>query len=149
MSKKRPSRPDVDAFGLGHAIWHVANQWERAINEALSDLAINHMQYVMLAAIAQLSEQGDPITQTRVSKASRADVMMTSKTLRLLEERGLVSRNEHPKDTRARSVELTKEGQNIMRKGAKAVQKADESFFGTGGQSDKLRKTILAIADSL
>jgi DNA-binding MarR family transcriptional regulator len=149
MSKKRTSRPDVDAFGLGHAIWHVVNLWEKAINEALSDLSITHMQYVMLSAVVLLGEQGEPITQTRISKACRADAMMTSKTLRALEDRGLMIRREHPSDTRARSVELTKEGQNVVRKAVKAVQKADDAFFGATGQSEKLRKLVLALAETL
>lgn len=69
-------------------------------------------QFVVLAALA---EQGDVTQQDLVRRAS-SDPSTVRAMLVLLEGRGLVKRDRHPGDGRARSVSLTTRGRRLFDK---------------------------------
>ena len=69
-------------------------------------------QFVLLNILAQESEVTQ---QTLVARAS-SDPNTVRAMLLLLEGRGLVTRERHPVDGRARSVSLTRKGRNLHRR---------------------------------
>jgi DNA-binding MarR family transcriptional regulator len=75
-------------------------------------------QFVLLNILAQESEVTQ---QTLVARAS-SDPNTVRAMLLLLEGRGLVSRERHPVDGRARSVSLTRKGRNVQQRLVSASQ---------------------------
>ena len=76
-------------------------------------------QFVLLNILAQESEVTQ---QTLVARASSDPNTMRAMLL-LLEGRGLVSRERHPEDGRARSVSLTRKGRNVHQRLISASQR--------------------------
>jgi DNA-binding MarR family transcriptional regulator len=64
-------------------------------------------QFVLLATLAQ---GGDAVTQQELARRASSDPNTAGAMLLLLEGRGLVARQRHPTDGRARSVTLTAKG---------------------------------------
>jgi DNA-binding MarR family transcriptional regulator len=67
-------------------------------------------QFVLLAALA---EGGDAVTQQELARRVSSDPNTAGAMLLLLEGRGLVARQRHPTDGRARSVTLTARGRRL------------------------------------
>lgn len=144
MNKSKRT-PPADVMGLGYLFNGVAIRWQKLMNDALTDLELSTVQLSLMWGISELtSAEPEPLTQTRLASFVYADVMLTSKTLRSLEERGLVDRQPHPHDTRARSLVLTKEGATLLKRAQKVVGKIDQDFFEAVPAKDKLRKSLLA-----
>lgn len=142
MAKKKTSQPISTGAGTGLLMTVAAFRWHRSANEALDELDLSPTQYAMLSGIDALSSVEDNITQTRLARFVGADMMLTSKHVRELEERDLVERTEHPTDTRARSLRLTREGNATLKKAMKIISRVDKSVFEESPAIDKLRKTL-------
>jgi DNA-binding MarR family transcriptional regulator len=67
-------------------------------------------QFVLLAALA---EEGDAVTQQELVRRVWSDPNTVGAMLLLLEGRGLVARQRHPTDGRARRVSLTAKGRRM------------------------------------
>ena len=87
------------------------------------------MQFVLLASLWWLQEHGEPPTQARLAEHAGTDAMMTSQVLRKLEAAGLIERNPHPRDSRARLLAVTREGREKLRAALSDVEAADARFF--------------------
>lgn len=81
-------------------------------------LGVTADQFVLLATLAR----GHALTQRELAARMPSDPSTVRAMLVLLEERGLVSRNTHPTDGRARTVELTEAGLRKFRQVFKAGQ---------------------------
>lgn len=108
----------------------VLHAWTRRFNNALRPLGLTHLQFVTLAAIRDMRVAGEIPSQVRVAEWMHQDTMMLSKILRLLEDRGYVSRHPHPEDPRANALTLTDAGEEVLTRGAPLVGEAHEEFFG-------------------
>jgi len=113
----------------GFLLWLLTNLWQQHIRSALAPLGITHVQFVLLASVAWLEQSGAAISQTRLSRHARTDIMMTSQVVRTLEEKGFVARAAHPTDSRARAVSLTPAGREVAERAFAVVERADEQFF--------------------
>src|SRR6516225_12017635 len=69
-------------------------------------------QFVLLATLAR---GGDALTQRELARRMSSDPSTVRAMLVLLEQRGLVERDTHPTDARARTVALTAEGMRTFR----------------------------------
>ena len=107
----------------------VYNKWHSIIKKELKKMNLTHPQFVVLASLAYLSQNGNEITQIMISKLSGIDVMTVSQILNLLEKNDFVKRKEHSKDTRAKAVTLNKKGEEILQKAVPLVEQIDEIFF--------------------
>ncbi|MFN8381151.1 MAG: MarR family transcriptional regulator [Anaerolineales bacterium] len=133
----------------GFLLWQVSSMWQRQINAGLKQFGLTHAQFVLLASLTWLASEEKPITQVDLASHAKMDVMMTSNVLRTLEEKGLVARNPHPTDTRAKSLAVTSKGRNLAEKAVQVVEKIDLDFFsplgsGTSGFNKQLLKLIKA-----
>lgn len=107
----------------------VYNKWHSMIKKELKKMNLTHPQFVVLASLAYLSQNGNEITQVMISKLSGIDVMTVSQILNLLEKNDFVKRKEHSRDTRAKAVILNKKGEEILQKAVPLVEQIDEIFF--------------------
>ena len=72
--------------------------------------------------------------------------MTTSTVLRTLQQKGFIQRQEHLTDTRAKTVGLTEDGQEIIKKAVVTVEKFDIEFFSLlGGKTTELNTHLLTL----
>ena len=133
----------------GFLLWQVSNLWQRKMNSGLSKLGLTHVQFVLLAGIIWLRESQESVTQARLAAHTKADIMMTSKVLRALEQRGLIKRETDSKDTRAKSLTITQEGYDLAVAAIEIVDKIDRDFFSPLGDNVKdFNSHLLSIVDN-
>ena len=114
---------------VGFVFWKTTLLWQKRMSESLKPLNLTHVQFVLLAGIGWLQHENEEVTQMMLAYHAEVDVMMTSKVIRALSEKVLVTRNEHSRDTRAKSLKLTNSGKVLLEKALVVVEKVDEEFF--------------------
>ena len=117
----------------GFLLWQVTNLWQREIKKALEKYNLTHSQYVLMASIHWLTLKNHDVTQVLLSSHTKIDPMTTSTVLRTLQMRGLLERQEHATDTRAKTVALTGDGKKIVKQAVKTVEAFDKDFFSVLG----------------
>ncbi|MEP6512790.1 MAG: MarR family transcriptional regulator [Parafilimonas sp.] len=135
----------------GFLLWQVTNLWQREIKKALEKFGLTHSQFVLLASVYWLSLQPEDVTQINLSAHTKIDPMSTSKVLRTLQMKGLLQRQEHHTDTRAKTVALTEKGKKVTGEAVKVVEKFDELFFAplSNKINDFNRKLSLLLAQKI
>jgi DNA-binding MarR family transcriptional regulator len=123
FSKARPEESP------GYMFWQTSNLWQRKMVRALKPTGLTPVQLVLLAGVAWLERGSEPITQVRLARQAKTDVMMTSQVLKKLESRGLVSKRPSVSDTRANVVMLTEKGAEKVAKALRIAEKVDSDFF--------------------
>ena len=113
----------------GLLFWQVSVLWQRKIKDALRPYGITHTQFVILAVTHELNEKNLCVTQNDISNFSMIDVMTVSTTLRLLEKKNLITRENHPADTRAKSITNTVHGEEIIKIVNPIIEAVDNDFF--------------------
>ncbi len=84
----------------------------RQTNDCFAEDGVTADQFALLSALAD----GDAITQQELVRRIGSDPNTVRAMLLLLEGRGLVVRERHPSDGRARSVTLTAKGRRVFKK---------------------------------
>lgn len=150
QSKNNPFQFDKAEDSSGFLLWQVTNLWQREIKKALEKLGLTHSQFVLLASIHWLTLSKQDVTQILLSSHTKIDPMTTSTVLRTLQTKGLLKRQEHEKDTRAKTVSLTDKGVKTVIQAVKTVEQFDDEFFSPLGKqtSDFNKKLILLLAQS-
>jgi DNA-binding MarR family transcriptional regulator len=130
----------------GFLLWQVSTLWQRGIKKTLGTIDITHPQFVLLASLLWLSEQKESVTQIDLSQHSKIDPMTTSSVIRILQKKGLIERQEHHTDTRAKSVSLTEKGTKITGQAVKLIEKFDSEFFSAlGEKTNDFNKRLLTL----
>jgi DNA-binding MarR family transcriptional regulator len=104
-------------------------------------------QFVLLTALVD----DDAVTQKELVRRTGSDPNTLSEMLARLEQRGLVSRERHATDGRARSVALTEEGRRVQGRSWKASEQLRERLQGLfrPGVLDTLVGRLDRIAEAL
>ena len=123
FSKERPEQ------SLGYMFWVTSNLWQRKMVKALKPTGLTPVQLVLLAGVAWLEREGGPITQARLARQVKADVMMTSQVLKKLESKGLVSKKQSESDARANVIVLTEKGAKKVATALEIAENVDSDFF--------------------
>jgi DNA-binding MarR family transcriptional regulator len=84
----------------------------RQTNDCFANDGVTADQFVLLSALAD----EDAITQQELVRRVSSDPNTVRAMLLLLERRGLVGRQRHPSDGRARCVTLTAKGRQVFRR---------------------------------
>jgi DNA-binding MarR family transcriptional regulator len=113
----------------GFLLWQVSKLWQHHLALALRDLNLASTQAVVLANILRFSEEGLPVTQALLSKATKVDRMTTSQTVRSLERKGLITRRSSKEDLRTIQVQLTPRGRNVAFETVGRLAAAHQAFF--------------------
>lgn len=146
MAKRDDASADAveEAGGAGFLLWQVSNLWQRRMRRALADLGLTHVQFGLLAGLANMERtRGGQVTQAELAIFCHVDPMMTSQVLRTLEAAGYVAREAHPTDTRAKCPTLTASGHALLARATPQVARSDEVFFALAGKrSDRLVRSL-------
>lgn len=104
-------------------------------------------QFVLLATLAR----GDALTQRELARRMPSDPSTVRAMLVLLERRGLVRRDSHPRDSRARMTTLTVAGKRKFQQVFKAGEVIREQMFESlePGAGDMLTRLLKQVAESL
>lgn len=130
----------------GFLLWQVTNLWQREIKKALEQYDLTHSQFVLLASIYWLTLQNKSVTQVLLSGHTKIDPMTTSTVLRTLQAKGLLKRQEHLTDTRAKTVILTDAGQQVIKQAVVTVEDFDKRFFSSlGGDAKAFNKKLMGL----
>lgn len=121
------------ADDAGALLWQAANSWQRLVHAAFSPLDLTYAQAMLLMALVERPASADAPSQVELAHACRANVMMTSQILRLLERRRLVRRLRAAGDARARRIVLTAEGEAAATAARAALSAALGVFFAPLG----------------
>jgi len=133
VDKKEIFQVDSAEDSPGFSLWQVSSMWQRRINAGLKQFDLTHAQFVLLASMTWLAGGEKPLTQIDLASHAKMDVMMASNVLRTLEEKGLIVRNPHPTDTRAKSLAVTARGLKLAGQAVQAVEEIDRQFFAPLG----------------
>ncbi|HEX8014851.1 MAG TPA: MarR family transcriptional regulator [Flavobacterium sp.] len=130
----------------GFLLWQVTNLWQRQIKKALEQYNLTHSQFVLMASIHWLTIHKQEVTQIVLSDHTKIDPMTTSTVLRTLQQKGLILRQEHLTDTRAKTVELTETGKETIKKAIVTVENFDKEFFSLlGSKTIEMNKNLLTL----
>jgi DNA-binding MarR family transcriptional regulator len=129
MAPRLPSQFSDPDQSPGNLLVQVTAAWQRRQRAALSELGLTHPQFLILAAAAWLTRDGEPVTQVRLARHARTDPMMTSQLVRALEEKKLLRRSEYPSDSRAKLVRATARGRKLARQAVVIADRVDREFF--------------------
>nr|UWI49714.1 MarR family transcriptional regulator [Clostridioides difficile] len=119
------------------------NKWHGEVKRQLKKLGLTHPQFVILTALGYSMQYESEVTQVMLAKIAGMDVMSVSQIINLLDKNSLISRKEHSKDTRAKSVTLTEKGQNILNEALPIVENIDAQFFGSLEKEEKVFISLL------
>jgi MarR family transcriptional regulator, organic hydroperoxide resistance regulator len=92
--------------------------FHRRANARLIKHGITADQFVLLSVLVQ----HEGLTQIAIVERTSSDPNTVAAILSLLEKRGLVRREAHASDRRARCVFLTAEGRRVQRRGAREAE---------------------------
>jgi DNA-binding MarR family transcriptional regulator len=113
----------------GFLLWQVSKLWQHHLTLALRDLNLPSTQAVILANVLRLSEEGAPVTQALLSKATKVDRMTTSQTVRALERKRLITRRSSEEDLRTSEVQLSPRGRTVAFAAVARLAAAHQVFF--------------------
>ena len=116
------------------------NDWSK------SDLT--HSQFVLLTCLHWLLIHNQDVTQIVLSNHSKIDPMTTSAVLRTLLKKGLIKRQEHSTDTRAKKLSITNKGKELIKKAIVTVEQTDRDFFALLGERTKILNEMLVALGS-
>lgn len=114
----------------GFFLWQITMIWQRKIKKVLEPYEISHAQFVIMAVLLWFNKHAYDTTQTAIINWTKLDKMTVSKAIKKLMVQGLLTQVEHAKDTRAKSVSLTEQGNTLIHKLIPIVENIDAAFFG-------------------
>jgi DNA-binding MarR family transcriptional regulator len=119
----------------------------RRSDAAFSSHGVTADQFVLLATL----DRGSALTQRELGRRMSSDPSTVRAMLVLLEGRGLVERNGHPTDARARAVALTAAGRRTVRELWAVGEPIRQRVLGAlgGDEADALVGLLARVAESL
>ncbi|MEO8134664.1 MAG: MarR family transcriptional regulator [Betaproteobacteria bacterium] len=147
MPESSPFKYDKADDSAGFLLWKITALWQGKLAEVLGEFGITQTQYAMLASLRWFEEQGEPTTQAHLVEHAKIDKMTVSKSIRRLEEDGLVSRQPSSSDSRATDVRFTAKGRKIIQRAIVAIENADEEFFS--GLTEKQLQAYKSLTSSI
>jgi len=137
--KKSPFAEENLAEDSGFLMLQVSNLWGDYHDRVLKKhYDLSHMQYAVLASVYWLALHSEKqITQTILAQHTKISQMTISQMLKKLEAKGYVYRTTHSIDIRAKAVNLTLQGKELLDKAVKTIIDVDAKFFRTLGRNVK------------
>ena len=120
----------------GFLMLQVSNLWKNFHGKTLKKYGgLTHMQYAVLAGIYWFTlHDTQQVTQVMLANYTRIDPMTLSYVFRGLEAKGYIRRVTHPTNVRAKAVNLTPEGEELMGQAVSSIVEADQKFFQSLGK---------------
>ncbi len=114
---------------LGYLIWQLTMQWQRQSNKVLGEVGLTHTQYVIMGGLAWLSRSSEQVTQKDIANLIKMDTILVSKVLKKLQQQGVITRQEHPIDARAKCVFLTEKGTEKLQQAINVKRPTNDVFI--------------------
>ena len=123
----------------GFLMLQVSSLWSNYHDKVLKKYHdLSYMQYAVLASVYWLVLHSEKqVTQIILAQHTKISPMTVSQMLKVLESKGYVCRSIHLTDVRAKSVDLTQAGKELMNKAVKTIFDADAKFFQVLGKNIK------------
>jgi DNA-binding MarR family transcriptional regulator len=120
----------------------------RRSDAAFAPRGVTADQFVLLATLAR---EGQALTQRELARRMSSDPSTVRAMLVLLAARGLVERDNHPTDARARTVALTAKGLRAYRRLWKAGESIRARMLGAlgPGEAETLVRLLGQVAEAL
>jgi DNA-binding MarR family transcriptional regulator len=134
-----PNNPPNPNDYAGFLIWKTSNQWEKYINILLLPFDLIQSEIFHLISIVQLVQTQTNVTQIELSRSIGTTPMSTSKILRGLEKKGFISRIPG-KDPRSKTIQITKQGMEILISTAPILANADQTFFSSSKPQELIKQ---------
>ncbi len=132
----------------GFMLWRAHNTWQRDIKAVLKPFGLTFVEYVLLSGLLWLEQENEPVTQIQLAQFVQTDEMMTSTVIRRMVESGLVSREAHLDDGRAKILVLSAEGRARVLAASESVEQFEINFFRVFGDSVPfLKEGLVALYD--
>ena len=132
-------------------LWSAFKLWQQHRSAGLKELGLTHAQFITLAALLWLVKRNKHVTQVMLAGRSKVDIMHTSRIIRSLEKKELVTRAPSAEDSRANYVQITPKGEKVVIKGLASVEKIGQTFFKPIRNREKefidLMKTLIQAND--
>ena len=148
MAKHSSDNPAVASYGVGIMLLLAASRWRNSADAIFEEAGVSSIQGMILVAAETLHASDGPANQVNIARYAGLDVMTMSKNVRLLEGLKLIKRGSTPRDSRARTVELTKDGSARLKKIVKGLHRLDEKAFNELSGMQKLRKTLTSFLET-
>ncbi len=113
----------------GYLLWRVSTRWRSNIEKTLKLFNLTHPQFVVLAALSWLTQDGDKVNQVDVGRMAGLDPNTTSQIIRGLEIKSFVTRVPSSVDERSKHPTVTPQGKDILARALPAVEQVDEAYF--------------------
>lgn len=127
---------------IGIRVYKLYKTWENSLNEILNSFGLNQNQFYALYYINELCIELSYPTQNMIGKEIGLEKMMASKVISQLEKIELIERRNHPTDTRANSITLTKKGYSILENSNLSVKEFEKNFFKNIKNQKKFIKNL-------
>ena len=123
----------------GFLMLQVSSLWSNYHDKTLKKYyGLSYMQFAVLASVYWLVLHSEKqVTQTILAQHTKISPMTVSQMLKVLESNGYVYRSVHLTDIRAKAVDLTPKGKEVMNKAVKTIFDADAKFFQVLGKNIK------------
>jgi len=119
---------------IGFLLWRVAHRHQREVDRVLAPLGLTHLQFVLIVQTAWLGRDGAVVTQAGLADYGKVSPMQLSSVLKTLSEKGLVVRNAHPGNARAKLVVLTDAAVALLAQALPTVTALQATFFGANAE---------------
>ncbi|RMH65918.1 MAG: MarR family transcriptional regulator [Calditrichaeota bacterium] len=129
----------------GFLLYKTYMLWQRAIRRRLQPMGLTHTQFVIMANCYRLQGTQGVVTQIDIARLAQMDTMMISNVIRKLEGKGLVQREAHRTDTRAKTVALTEEGVTVLKRAVREVEEFDRAYFAKLEDSRRFNRELLRL----
>jgi len=129
----------------GFLMLQVSNLWGNSHDKALKRYhGVSHMQYAVLASVCWLVYKSKKqVTQSLLAQHTKINPMTISQIFKVLEAKGYIYRTKHPTDIRAKVINLTQEGKDLMHEAFQTIWDVDAVFFRTlGKNSDRFNSFL-------
>jgi DNA-binding MarR family transcriptional regulator len=129
----------------GFLMLQISNLWGNAHDKALKRYhGLSHMQYAVLASVYWLVlHSSKQVTQTILAQHTKINPMTISQMFKVLEAKGYIYRTTHSTDIRAKSVNLTPKGKELMHSAFQTIWEVDAKFFKSLGKNTKIFNSYL------
>ncbi|AMK16262.1 MarR family winged helix-turn-helix transcriptional regulator [Methanobrevibacter olleyae] len=145
MSLEKFKDKDASEFPIGKLITMTARGHSYYLNRRLEDLNINASQLHSLFEIKHERE----INQDEIAKRCNIDKGAIARSLRKLEDKGLVLKEIDKNNRRQNKISLTSKGEEIIKESTKILNEWEEEVFKDIKDEDKefiqnfLKKTVI------
>src|SRR6516225_1032150 len=110
-------------------LWSVSQLWQRQRKASLKAIDLTLAQYITLACLLWFTKRNEKVTQVMLAERSKLDIMHTSRIVRALEKKGLLTRFQSPEDSRANYLQITAQGEQVALKGSDILNVTTNQFF--------------------